>query len=242
MKDGKARKRRNQWRAFKFAVIRRVLVPLTIPLVKVWMRTLRLELEPPTFHDDLTSRPGRPVVVAMLHETPMAGLAGLSARSAGENARFTVLVSPSRDGQLQGAVMRSFGVHTVDGSSSKRGVAGLLGLRRALDEGCTPVIAIDGPTGPRGVPKPGVFALASSAKANLVLVAVGATPQWRLRTWDRFLIPPPFSLVRVAAVPFHDYAQGPFPGDEAAALQELAMSHLVRMGQPLDGIPAVEKA
>jgi lysophospholipid acyltransferase (LPLAT)-like uncharacterized protein len=55
------------------------------------------------------------------------------------------------------------------------------------------VVVPDGPRGPREVLKPGVIALARLSGAPIVPVAVGASPEWRLRSWDEFRIPRPFA-------------------------------------------------
>ncbi|MDK2973291.1 MAG: hypothetical protein PWP23_3046 [Candidatus Sumerlaeota bacterium] len=237
----KARRRRNRWRAFKFAVIRRVLVPVAMPLLKLWMRTWRLSFEPPEFFDMLADTAERPVVSAVLHENIVVDMGSLVRCPKGCPFKLATLVSPSRDGQLQGDLVRSFGHRPVDGSSSKKGASGLLALHRALSEGYNAAIAVDGPNGPRGIPKPGIFALAASERARLHLVLAASSPQWRLPTWDRFLVPPPFARVRLRLVPFHDYADGKRWDGEADALRALIVEQLRDLGQRVDGIPGVEE-
>ncbi len=51
----------------------------------------------------------------------------------------------------------------------------------------------DGPRGPREVLKPGVIVLARLSGAPIVPIAVGASREWRLRSWDEFRIPRPFA-------------------------------------------------
>ena len=51
----------------------------------------------------------------------------------------------------------------------------------------------DGPTGPREVVKAGVVALARFSGAPIIPVAVGASREWRLGSWDEFRIPKPFA-------------------------------------------------
>jgi lysophospholipid acyltransferase (LPLAT)-like uncharacterized protein len=104
-----------------------------------------------------------------------------------------VLTSRSRDGELVARWIRGFGLEPVRGSSSRGGGAALRELTRALRAGGEVVVVPDGPRGPREVLKPGVLALARLSGAPIVPMAVGASREWRLRSWDEFRIPRPFA-------------------------------------------------
>ena len=103
------------------------------------------------------------------------------------------LTSRSRDGELVARWIRGFGLEPVRGSSSRGGGAALRELTRALRAGGEVVVVPDGPRGPREVLKPGVIALARLSGAPIVPMAVGASREWRLRSWDEFRIPRPFA-------------------------------------------------
>ncbi len=111
--------------------------------------------------------------------------------------RLAVLTSASHDGAVLAHAMSVFGIDAVRGSSSRRAVAALVGMRKALREGSDICITPDGPRGPRHVVQPGVLKLAETGGAPLVPVHVECSSAWRLKTWDRFMIPRPFSRVRV---------------------------------------------
>jgi lysophospholipid acyltransferase (LPLAT)-like uncharacterized protein len=85
----------------------------------------------------------------------------------------------------------------VKGSSSRNAVRALLGLRRALEEGWTVAFTLDGPRGPRRKVKPGPAALARSSGAPMSMFHVAVEKAWVLNTWDRMMIPIPFSRVLV---------------------------------------------
>jgi lysophospholipid acyltransferase (LPLAT)-like uncharacterized protein len=104
-----------------------------------------------------------------------------------------VLTSRSRDGERVARWIRGFGLAPVRGSSSRGGGVALRALARALREGGEVVVVPDGPRGPREVLKPGVIALARLSGAPIVPMAVGASREWRLRSWDEFRIPRPFA-------------------------------------------------
>lgn len=127
------------------------------------------------------------------------------------------LTSRSRDGEIVARWIRSFGLVPVRGSSSRGGGEALRALTRALRDGREVVVIPDGPRGPREVLKPGVIALARLSGAPIVPVAVGASREWRLHSWDALRIPRPFArcVVRFGE-PIHVSRAADPAGEEAA--------------------------
>ena len=111
-----------------------------------------------------------------------------------------VMSSDSFDGEYTGRIMQKFGFVKVRGSSSKGAVRALLGVRRELEEGWTAAFTIDGPKGPRYVAKPGPVILSRSTGAPMVVFHIALERAWILKTWDRAMIPKPFTraLMRVS--------------------------------------------
>jgi lysophospholipid acyltransferase (LPLAT)-like uncharacterized protein len=108
-----------------------------------------------------------------------------------------VMSSFSWDGEYMGRIIGKFGFVAVKGSSSRNPVRALLGLRRALAEGWTVAFTLDGPRGPRHKVKPGPVALARSAGLAMTPFHAAIEKGWTLNTWDRMVIPRPFSRVLV---------------------------------------------
>lgn len=106
-----------------------------------------------------------------------------------------VMSSNSYDGEYMGRIIRKFGFVAVKGSSSRNAVRALLGLRRALEQGWTVAFTLDGPRGPRYKVKPGPVALARSSGVPLTMFHMAVDRAWVLNTWDRLMIPKPFSRV-----------------------------------------------
>jgi len=106
-----------------------------------------------------------------------------------------VMSSISYDGEYMGRIIRRFGFIAVKGSSSRNAVRALLGLRRALNEGWTVAFTLDGPRGPRHKVKPGPVALAKSTGIPMSMFHVAVDRAWVLKSWDRMMIPKPFSRV-----------------------------------------------
>jgi len=109
-----------------------------------------------------------------------------------------ILISSHRDGEIIAGIAESFGFRTVRGSTSRGGGRALLGLVRTLEEGHDVAVTPDGPRGPARRFAPGALVAAQRAAAPIVAVAVHASRGWRLRSWDRFLVPKPFARVTVA--------------------------------------------
>jgi lysophospholipid acyltransferase (LPLAT)-like uncharacterized protein len=108
-----------------------------------------------------------------------------------------VMSSNSYDGEYMGRIIRKFGFVAVKGSSSRNAVRALLGLRRALGEGWSVAFTLDGPRGPRHKVKPGPVALGRSSGVPLTTFHAAVDKAWVLNSWDRMMIPLPFSRVLV---------------------------------------------
>ena len=117
--------------------------------------------------------------------------------------KCTVLISASRDGGYISAFIRFFGMNIVRGSSSRGAMAALLGLLRAVENGSSPVLTVDGPRGPKYGIHQGVVAIARKKNIKVIPLMLNAKRKWQLRSWDRLQIPWPFSLVElVVGEPF----------------------------------------
>jgi lysophospholipid acyltransferase (LPLAT)-like uncharacterized protein len=112
-------------------------------------------------------------------------------------AGVTVLTSPSKDGEILAQFVGAFGMESVRGSSSRRGSQALLELVRLIRTGRDIAITPDGPRGPRYSLGPGVIQLAQKTGAKILPVHARFSRSWRLKTWDGFIIPLPFSTISV---------------------------------------------
>ena len=113
--------------------------------------------------------------------------------------QIRVMSSDSFDGEWMGRIIRKFGFVKVRGSGSKGAVRGLLGMRREIEQGWVVAFTIDGPRGPRFVAKPGPVLLARATGVPMAMFHIAIERAWILKTWDRSMIPKPFSkaLMRV---------------------------------------------
>ena len=85
----------------------------------------------------------------------------------------------------------------IRGSSSRLGASAILQLTQELASGRDIVITPDGPRGPAYELGPGIVFLAQKSGASVLPMNLEYSRCWRLGSWDRFIIPQPFSKVRV---------------------------------------------
>lgn len=111
------------------------------------------------------------------------------------------ITSASGEGTLLTMVFKRFGIQTIRGSSSRQGTAALYALIEKLEHGYDVVITPDGPRGPLYEIKPGLLFLAKKTGRPILPIMVEYSHCLRLGTWDRFMIPLPFSRVTFKSLP-----------------------------------------
>jgi len=112
--------------------------------------------------------------------------------------RCSILISRSFDGELIARTLGLLGYNSVRGSSSRGGAAGLLGLKDVIERGQPVVFTADGPRGPIYQTKIGPVKLAQMTGQAMGSFYLLPQRAWVMRSWDRFLIPKPFSRVAVS--------------------------------------------
>jgi lysophospholipid acyltransferase (LPLAT)-like uncharacterized protein len=110
-----------------------------------------------------------------------------------------ILVSHHRDGEIATRALIPWGIHTVRGSSTRGGVSGFRRLVQAYRQGATLAVIPDGPRGPRFEAKPGVIRLGKVTGAPIFPVSCAVSRTIELRSWDRLIVPLPFSRVAFLA-------------------------------------------
>ncbi len=171
---------------------RRALLWLPAALLRAWGRTLRFEMDAET--RERLARADEPVALVLWHNRLF--ISAEYFRRFRTRRPVAALVSASKDGAWLAAFYRLIGIEPVRGSSSNHGreAARILieKMREGFDLGITP----DGPRGPLHTVEPGVLVVTRRVGAPLVLLGIEYTRAWRLRSWDRFYVPWPFTRVR----------------------------------------------
>lgn len=182
-------------------------------LLRLWGRTLRFETTP----EDLRcyTKNDEPVAIILWHNRLF--LAAEIVRRFRVGRPAYALVSASQDGAWLTAFFSLAGLRAVRGSSSRLGREAASALVDTLRAGHDVGITPDGPRGPCYDFKPGGIIVARRTRAPLLLVGAEFSSAWRLRSWDRFYLPKPFSRVRMRSeiVPVAELA------DRDAALERV---------------------
>ena len=176
----------DSWRA-------RALIEFGFGVFRLWARTLRLQVEDPENVVGLVRN--QPVIFAIWHNRLL--MLPRVFHPCFPSRQSFGLISASRDGELLADAIKRFGFDVVRGSSSRLGASAILQLTNILASGGDVVITPDGPRGPAYVLGPGVIFLAQKSGAAVLPVNMEYSSCWRLKSWDRFIVPRPFAKVRV---------------------------------------------
>ena len=164
------------------------VVPVAL-FLRVWLATLRFRCNVERIDDS-----EGPVVLLLWHDK-------LFVSSWIANRYFarpvTALISTSKDGAWLVAFFKFMGITAVRGSSNRRGAAALITLTRSMRAGNHTGITPDGPKGPALEFKTGAVSLARLTRSPFVVMGIRYHACWRMRSWDRFAMPIPFSKVVV---------------------------------------------
>lgn len=117
----------------------------------------------------------------------------------GRGLRLGFLISPSQDGDVPARIVEGWGARAIRGSSTRTGARAMRDLYQAVSqEGISPVNTADGPTGPVFRFKPGAVMLSQLTGYPMLPMAYAAERCWQLGSWDRFIVPKPFSRIVIA--------------------------------------------
>jgi lysophospholipid acyltransferase (LPLAT)-like uncharacterized protein len=161
------------------------------PLVAVLGRTLSWAVEGARSYDDVV-RAGRRPIMAFWHGRILP--ATLFWRDRG----IVVMTSANFDGEWTAQLISRFGYRSARGSTSRGGSRALAQLRRELAAGHAVAFTVDGPRGPARVVQPGAIWLAGATGQPILPFHIEASRRWTTRSWDRGLVPKPFSTCALA--------------------------------------------
>lgn len=112
------------------------------------------------------------------------------------NHSIAILISQSFDGELIARTVELLGFVAIRGSSSRGGAPALRGMAEAYVNGHICAFTADGPRGPARVAKPGPVQLAQLTEASWIgCFHAEPASAWYLKSWDRFMIPKPFTTI-----------------------------------------------
>lgn len=129
-------------------------------------------------------------IYASWHQRFFPGITLFAARKP-----IAIMISQSRDGELISKIVNRLGWRPVRGSSSRGGRDALREIKTLVHKGYKVGHIVDGPRGPLGIVKPGLLLIAQISGAPIIPTITSAERKWVFNSWDRFVIPKPFSRV-----------------------------------------------
>lgn len=155
-------------------------------------------------------------VFAIWHENLIAGIL------ASKTVSHACIVSPSRDGEFVATTLKYLGHVSARGSSSRGGKRAMDEMIKYVGTGIPGAITVDGPRGPRHVPKRGIFEIARATGAPIIPYTAIPKNCWVFKkSWDQTRLPKPFSKILV------------FYGDPVFIDQNIQTSDLARLSEDL---------
>jgi len=174
----------------KYFLLLKLLPPVIYIFLKVYTGTLELKVENADAVLDHVKRGGR-FIMASWHQRFFGGFFLPKAL----RMRPCIMISRSRDGDFIADVVRRIGWEIVRGSGSRGGKEALREMVAGVLETKIGGHIVDGPTGPPRIVKAGIIALAQKTGAAITPTCVSYENPWIFNSWDRFMIPKPFSGV-----------------------------------------------
>jgi lysophospholipid acyltransferase (LPLAT)-like uncharacterized protein len=153
-----------------------------------WRRSLRTQVRG---LEHLEANPR--AVLATWHGRMQAPIFAMAYRG------MITMSSRSTDGEIAARAITRLGLAPVRGSVWKGGAEAFEEIRARIADGRGQLVGltVDGPRGPATQPKRGALELARTLGIPLIPISFSCRPFWRLRSWDRMILAPPFSRTLV---------------------------------------------
>ncbi|MCG8632734.1 MAG: lysophospholipid acyltransferase family protein [Desulfobacterales bacterium] len=178
----------------KFIIYTRPFIFFAYYLIRFYSLTFRLKVENEAQWQRLLDE-NKTVLLCTWHQQFFSAI-----RHFKTYARFNpgLMISQSRDGDLISGVANRTGWHTPRGSSSRGGKQAMGAMIDHINTYRFGAHILDGPRGPIGKVKPGAIKMALETGAIIVPFYVVADNAWFFNSWDRFMLPRPFSRVTLS--------------------------------------------
>lgn len=186
-------------RKFSYAILR--------PIVKLFLSTFwwscRVEKIIGDEHAQKLIDKGEPIIPCYWHQMHIFG-SWYMRKLQKRGLKIGFLISPSVDGEIPAKIVESWGAVAIRGSSNKTGARALKDMYTTIvKDKISPVTTSDGPTGPIHVFKQGAVMLSQLTQSPMLPIAYAASSYWEVNSWDKFIIPKPFSRIVIAVGESH---------------------------------------
>ena len=184
-------------------------------MLKLWGRTIRIKTSPES--RAVLGRRDVPAALAMWHNRLFMGVELI--RRFRSNGSLHCIISACKDGAWLAGFLAMAGIKAIRGSNHWGAREAANAMIKVAKEGGDLGITPDGPRGPIYEFKPGGLIVARRAKIPIILIGFEFSRVKQLRSWDRFIIPLPFSSVTLNA---RQVLPEDLPKDRTTALAELS--------------------
>ena len=175
----------------KFIIYTRPFIFFVYYFIRIYSMTFRLRVENEK-HWQKIWKQGTPVLLCAWHQQFFSAIYHFKTYS---KYNPGLMISQSRDGDLISGVANRTGWHTPRGSSSRGGKQAMDLMIDHLKTYRLGAHLLDGPTGPIGRVKAGAIKIALEADAVVIPFYTSADKAWFFNSWDKFILPKPFSRV-----------------------------------------------
>lgn len=201
------------------------------PLIKMFLSTFwwtcRVEKITGDEHAQKLLAKGEPIIPCYWHQMHVFG-SWYMLKLQKRGLKIGFLISPSVDGEILSKIVESWGAVAVRGSSNRTGAKALKDMYNTIvKDKVSPVTTSDGPTGPIHEFKQGAVMLAQLTQSPMLPIAYAADRFWQVNSWDKFIIPKPFSRIVIAVGAPHYIEKKSNP--EKMEEERLAMENDMRL-------------
>jgi lysophospholipid acyltransferase (LPLAT)-like uncharacterized protein len=218
----------NRWKELKFALLLKLTKPVYYILF-LYTKTLRFQVENEQGVFDHMHTRG-PVILAGWHQRFFCGFFLPQIYK----LVVPIMISRSRDGDFIAGVVQNSGFLPVRGSSSRGGKEALREMVDKIKECGIGAHILDGPTGPPRVVKAGLLAMAQRAGAVICPVYIVCEKCWIFNSWDRFMVPKPFSRVLISFSKTMEGASAYLDGPDFEAFRTKIEDQMIRTYEKMD--------
>jgi lysophospholipid acyltransferase (LPLAT)-like uncharacterized protein len=216
-------------RKLGYAIIRPII---KLILSSFWW-TCRVEKIIGDEHAQKLIKKGDPIIPCYWHQMHIFG-SWYMRKLQKRGLKIGFLISPSVDGEVPAKIVESWGAVAIRGSSNRTGARALKDMYNTIvKDKVSPVTTSDGPTGPVHEFKQGAVMLAQLTQSPMLPIAYMASRYWESKSWDKFIIPKPFSRIVIAVGEPHsiDKKSNTEKLEEERVKMETAMNNLIEVAR-----------
>lgn len=131
----------------------------------------------------------KPAIYAIWHANQYVYLA----EEREKRPAFTLLISPSNDGDMIAKVCHQMNFSLIRGSTNRQGMLAVRDMIKAIKKGSSIAFTIDGPKGPVHVAKEGLIRVAQMAQVPIIPTMPATKHKFTFNSWDKYEVPYWFS-------------------------------------------------